>query len=269
MKKKIGMTRRTCLFCGAPGTADLSDEHIVPRWLLDHLNLPDDDQLLQAVADSTTGQLSAAPRVHSTFRFVEGRVCVNCNTGWMSRLESAAKPLLVPLIDNQRTVTEVTKAESAILKKWAIKTSYLHSYASPLKKPVPLDHLQHLLGDSGQPATGVSVFVTQAPHVKPSGYFQTGMWPQLAGRITDQDGLTPSGAYKIGLQFRSLYLLVAYWPTIKSSMVRVSGLHHRLGEDSDTRDLEYELNVQIGQGPVARLAAFASTLAVLHTTDAV
>jgi hypothetical protein len=187
----------------------------------------------------------------------------------MSRLESVAKPLLEPLIDDRRPVTDVTPREAAILKKWAIKTAYLHSYASPLKKPVPLAHLQPLAGDSGRSVSGVGVFATQWPHVKPSSYIQTGMWPQWAGRITDENGLTPDGAYKIGLQFRSLYLLVAYWPTTPSSMVRVTGLHCRLDENASTPDLEYELDLQVADAPISRLAAFASTLAVLHSTDAV
>lgn len=70
---------RACLFCGVSGTGNLTDEHVVPRWLIAHLDLPPDDLMVHAVADSKTGELTQRLRVHSTHNFVEGRVCEDCN----------------------------------------------------------------------------------------------------------------------------------------------------------------------------------------------
>ncbi len=254
---------RACLFCGVSGCRALSDEHVIPQWLLRHLDLPDDDLLFQGVAESKTGQLSMAPRVHSTFRFVEGRVCQTCNSGWMSRLESAAQPVLIELMDSARQLRTLSESESAVIAKWAAKTAYLHTYAGPMKKPVRGEHLKQLTGDSGVPVSGVGVFANQMEHVKPSGYVQTGTWPQLLRAEVAVDGQTPVDAYKIGLQFRRLYLLVAFWPNPTSLLTRGRDVHYRLCGPEQS-DAEYDVQVTFGAGPVDRLMAFANSLAVLN-----
>jgi hypothetical protein len=53
------------------------------------------------VSDSATGEVTNQ-RIHSAFTFVNGRVCGSCNSAWMSRLENAAKPMLIPLIEGTR-----------------------------------------------------------------------------------------------------------------------------------------------------------------------
>lgn len=117
---------KSCLFCGAKGSAVLTNEHVIPRWLLEHLNLPENDQLFQAVASSTTETFVKQPRIHSSFNFVQGRVCEDCNTGWMNRLEAAAKPILVPLIEKVRTIDSLSPEEADIVGKWATKTAHMH-----------------------------------------------------------------------------------------------------------------------------------------------
>ena len=155
----------------------MTDEHIVPRWLIAHLDLPPNDLIAHAVANSKTGELTQKLRVHSTHNFVEGRVCEDCNGGWMNKLESEAKPILVPLIDNQRPVADLTTVERVVVGRWAAKTAYLHSWAGPLKMPVSLEHLAALQGPSGCPLPGVGVFGSQFGFSMKSSYCQTGTWP--------------------------------------------------------------------------------------------
>ena len=123
---------------------------------------------------------SFSPRIHSTFNFVQGHVCEKCNTGWMSRLERVAKPILVSLIEKERTIESLSLEEAEIAGRWAVKTAYMHSWTSPLKRPVQLDHLKALLGDDGRPFPGVGVFGMQSDFKKQSAYFQPGFWPQLS-----------------------------------------------------------------------------------------
>src|SRR2546426_12694728 len=106
-----------CLFCGTGGASILSKEDVVPVWLLKYLELPPDDQLFQGVAESATGELIRR-RIHSSFTFFEGRVCKTaCNNGWMSRLESGTKPILIPLMENKRPVADLSPTEKAIVGK--------------------------------------------------------------------------------------------------------------------------------------------------------
>jgi hypothetical protein len=254
---------KSCLFCGAGGAGVLSKEHVIPQWLLKHLGLPADDKLFQGVASSADGTLSQTPRIHSSFNFVQGHVCEECNNGWMSQLEAAAKPILVPLIDGERTIESLAEEEAHMVGKWTCKTAYMHSWASPLDSPVQQDHLQALFGKDGKAMPGVTVVGMQADFKKPSCYVQTGHWPHLCKPELEISDSTPAGAYKIGLQFRHLYLLTAFWPDLESRLTLVKGVHTAI-IPTGNRCLEYPAEVSYGDGPVDRLVAFCKALAVSH-----
>jgi len=134
--------------------------------------------LIQGVASSATNTLLEPPRVHSSFSFVQGRVCEECNTGWMSRLEAVAKPILLPLIDKQRTIESLSPEEGDIVGRWAAKTAYMHSWTSPLKRSVQLDHLTAMCGDGGHLVPGVGVCGAQLDYKQQSAYVLSGFWPQ-------------------------------------------------------------------------------------------
>lgn len=218
----MSIVAKSCLFCGASGAGVLSKEHVIPQWLLKHLKLPEDDKLFQGVASSASNTLAQAPRIHSSFNFVQGHVCQKCNNGWMSRLEVAAKPILVPLIDGERTIESLTREEAEIVGKWTCKTAYMHSWAALLKERVQEVHLQALCED-GRAVQGVSVVGMQRDFKQPSSHLQIGHWPHLCKlekKISDE---TPKAAYKIGLQFGQLYLLTAFWPDLESPLTLMKG----------------------------------------------
>lgn len=254
---------KACLFCGADGAGALSNEHVIPQWLLKHLKLPEDDKLFQGVASSVNDKLTQAPRIHSSFNFVQGHVCEGCNNGWMSRLEVAAKPILVPLIDRERTIGSLADEEAEIVGKWTCKTAYMHSWAALLKKPVQQDHLQALCGDESRVVQGVSVVGMQADFKQPSSYVQTGQWVHLCRPETKTSDETPEGAYKIGLQFGHLYLVTAFWPDLESPLTLIKGIHAPI-IPTGHQWIEHPGEIQHGDGPVDRLAAFCKALAVSH-----
>lgn len=252
---------KACLFCGATGAGTLTNEHVNPAWLLEYLKLPDDDMLFQGVASSETGTLTQPPRVHSSFNFLQGHVCGDCNTGWMSRLESASKPLIISMIDETRTIESLSPAEAAVVGKWAVKTAYMHSCTAPIKRPVQPEHLHALLGDEGVPVPGVHVFGMQAEYKQPSAYLQTWFWPHLGHFVGEPK--TPDGAYKLGLQFRGLYFAVAFWPE-PIPMARLGNLHVPVFPSGLLPMPEYSLDLKTGDGPIDRLAHFCNWLALWH-----
>ena len=258
-----------CLFCGADAPGTLTNEHVNPKWLLKDLDLPPDDQLFQGVASSDTGQLVKAPRIHSSFSFVQGRVCDDCNNGWMSRLETAAAPILIPLIDASRKLESLSASDASVVCKWATKTAYLHTWAGPLRQPVNIAHLRALNGDAGAPANRVGVFGMQSDYTQPSAYIQAGTWTQFAKASPGAGAEIPSDAYKVGLQYRHLYLLVAFWPNRTSHLTRARGLHIRLTPAGRSGDPDYPIEFKVGTGPIDRLAGFANGLAVWHFGGAV
>lgn len=260
MSEISSVSARVCLFCGRGGP--WAEEHINPAWLLRHLGLPDDDRLFQGSAVTETGELVAS-RSFSTFRFVEGRVCAECNNGWMSRLETAAMPILIPLIDHIRAVQTLTTMEAAIVAKWAAKTAYLHTYVGMLRQPVPLPQMRALHGDTGVPVDGVGVFATQGEFDRSSAYLQDGTW--LEATTAAVQGIEPpAGSYKVVLQYRHLYLIVAHWPG-PSYFIRSRTMQRLL--PSMGPDLVWPGGRSpAGMGPIGRLQDVVVGLGVRHET---
>ncbi len=255
-----------CVFCGASGGATLSKEHVTPKWLLEHLELPEDDLLFQGVASSATDDLTRSPRIHSTFNFVQGHVCRTCNNGWMSRLESTAKGIVTPLIDQDRSLASLSTQELEILVKWGVKTAYLTSLTSLLNQPPPSEHIEALTGDGGRPASGVGVFAMQSGFVEQYSYYVTRHWPlfsrtESASR-SEMSRDTASKSYKIGLQFRHLYLVAAFWTNPNSSFTLAKGIHTPLLCSKD-RCLHYKFKARVGDGPFDRIALFCKTLGLV------
>jgi len=215
-----------CVFCRGDLFKAPSNEHIFPQWLLNHLGIPKSDQLFQGVSDAVaTADEAEFKRIHGTWNFVEGRVCELCNNGWMARLETAARPALIALIDNIVPPFLLPPAAKPILVKWAVKTAYLVANVSPLGWPVPPGHLWALNGDDGAVMPGVSVFCALAANRSGGSYIQSSYWhrllrardPYMVGMMKD--------AYKIGLQFGHLMLLVAYAPHSRTQLVTAAGIH--------------------------------------------
>ena len=84
-----------CLFCERQ--VKLSDEHILLQWLLKSLGVHESQ--LGMTHHSTVG-LPVSRRGPLPFaNFINGRVCADCNNGWMSQLEADMKPQLEALMN--------------------------------------------------------------------------------------------------------------------------------------------------------------------------
>ncbi len=107
----------TCIFCKAE--AKLTKEHIWPDWLKNYIPKDMPDYLSAKTIESyevppeqSVKRIGGDP--HS--RRVKC-VCAGCNNGWMSELQQAAKPIVVPIIEGM-TVT-LNKKEQKILAAWS------------------------------------------------------------------------------------------------------------------------------------------------------
>lgn len=95
-----------------------------------------DDQIHLAVAQSEEDGI-VNDRTHVAGNFVEGRVCGNCNGGWMNELERRAKSTLKPLIEGTVSLLSIPDDERSVVSQWATKPAYVMSHAVPLKKVPP------------------------------------------------------------------------------------------------------------------------------------
>jgi hypothetical protein len=181
---------------------------------------------------------------------VEGRVCGTCNNGWMSSLENRAKPILIPLIDGQRSIFGFTTDERLVLARWAAKTAYALNSSSNLEDKVSASQPQELRASVTCLPSGVAVFIQQHgledKHTRYFSWIQQNDWwcyMPLVPFSGDEHSNVDRG-YKVGLQFRRLILLVVYWPNPGWRFVVGAGMHVALWP-WEAHSLAYTINEQV------------------------
>ncbi len=115
---------RTCVFCNRNDSPP-SKEDVLPRWMAREFPA---DGVFTVVR----------PDLGKTFRprgkiVTSNKACRRCNNEWMSRLESAAKPILKPLMEGKPTV--LTQNEQLIIARWFIKTSIMYELSQRKREP--------------------------------------------------------------------------------------------------------------------------------------
>src|SRR5437764_926530 len=121
-----GSAPRRCIFCRSgiePGTPG---EHVYPKWLRKFLeegefftHLPGTykdtyDQTTEPWSDwGEYKSKDAGPQIDT--------VCRGCNHGWMSDLETAASPILTPMIEGHAQGLDIN--QQVIVSRWASKTA--------------------------------------------------------------------------------------------------------------------------------------------------
>ncbi|WP_330251796.1 hypothetical protein OG874_37640 [Nocardia sp. NBC_00565] len=126
-----------CIFCGSTG---LSKEDIWPRWIRRATSHPGGDSSSQLITHAFITDAAAVlvpehrQRQGPTTSRKVRKVCRNhCNGGWMSRLETAAMPLLLPMIkDTPNCVLSVADQET--VARWAVKTSIMMQFTDESTK---------------------------------------------------------------------------------------------------------------------------------------
>jgi hypothetical protein len=111
------MSKRVCLFCGG---APVSQEHAIPEWVGDVL--PGEGRWVHGHTERHVDQsirqwTTNGPDLKCNVP------CQVCNTGWMSRLEDRAKPVLTPLFQGHPRQLAVHDLE--VISYWALKTTLM------------------------------------------------------------------------------------------------------------------------------------------------
>lgn len=195
-----GTPRKGCMFCGA--TNDLTNEHVIPRWLLrelEKLNAP-----LMARHSFLTVTLSERRQVFNSL--VYGVVCRTCNNGWMSGLEGEVMPY-VKILLRVRSLGFLSLLQleegARPLSLWTLKTAGMMNAAANYRKILPEGHVR-----------GVKKGI-----IPPCTYFSAGFASSsaLTWRQSEQffwesspEANLPSVRYKVSFQFGHLLLQVAH-----------------------------------------------------------
>ena len=212
---------RTCIFCDELLSGNRSEEHCIPRWLIEYLGLTD-DKILLGVAQSADNVILES-RHQPVGNFVEGRVCGTCNNGWMNGLENDARPILKSLIDGKIPIFNTSQEEKLKIAKWATKTAYVVSNASPIQKLPDPSHLRFMKANNGTIPPRVGVFAQLSNTAPEFLLLQRNKWGHFTSSNARQT--PPPGSYKTAMKFRQLVLLVAYWPEEFTNFVIATGVH--------------------------------------------
>jgi hypothetical protein len=228
---------------------------------MEHLGMSDSDLYL-AVAQTADNTILKS-RQYPAGNFVEGRVCDRCNNGWMNELEKEAKPLLIGLIDGKVSLLNITAEERATVAKWATKTAYVTSYASPLKKTPDPSHLRYMRDHAGAVPPRVGVFARQGRAASDCQQVQRNFWPHRTSFPPIRTWPEP-GSYKTAMQFRHLLLLVAYWPEEHTDFMLAASVHIPLWPQREIYFTHHRQFAPLNaQDPAAQLDDFSRSLGVL------
>lgn len=122
-----------CIFCKDPG---LTKEHIWANWLEPYLKrtYPRTKHILDWRVRGPNGftrtvskgrlDRQGDPRTQKLYI-----VCKKCNNGWMSALQEAAKPVLVPLIGGNWYA--LPPQDQTVLSAWATMFTMVYEWADP------------------------------------------------------------------------------------------------------------------------------------------
>jgi hypothetical protein len=214
---------KSCLMRGNPlapkGTPQTgsTDEHIVPVWVQEYFKIA--GQQITPLLVRSVDLKPLDTRRHVLGAFKAGGVCELCNGGWMDKLERAAKPIVVALVEGTRTFQDLTDNERTILARWTLKTVAVLNRSSIYGKKsfedariVPDMHLRILA--SGMMPTDVLVVgsIYTAATGKDFNFLQNAYWsaPKNSAPLLKEHR---DDSYKIGLRFGRLILIVGYYPS--------------------------------------------------------
>ena len=154
VKTKYLRGRRKCIFCDEPGK--ISKEHIFGLWL--RKLFPRDKHtthtsIYTAWLDESGSHTPAEKRDR-----LQGHVgskslkvvCQQCNSGWLSQLETHIQPTLIPLITGERR--NLTESEQTLLATWATKIAMVAEHFRPIDDGISQDERTWLMNELTPPA---------------------------------------------------------------------------------------------------------------------
>jgi hypothetical protein len=230
----LNAVRRKCLFCGQPLVAGRSKEHVLPQWLQQHLSIAGH----RAPLYTSGGVIERTSQTAGSYR--EGRVCTDCNTGWMSRLESDTRPILTGLVDGARTIASLNAAEKKTVALWQVKTALMLG-STALERPAQRPRFYADVKASRVPSGIVVVGhqrtpIERFPLPMEAGWLVNPGWVSPWPYTQTDEGrfrkLVPV-SFKVTLWLRHLYLTCAYWPDNRWEILRWRGFHIPVSSSAD------------------------------------
>lgn len=125
---------RGCIFCARRGVR-FSHEHIISDWIAKQIHGGRPDSFRYDAIHKWESNYADIQEWAYQMKLIQVKtkgVCEDCNTGWMSRTEKAAQPIIAPLI--QGKPLHLTLPQQAALASWATLKMMVLDYAMTASK---------------------------------------------------------------------------------------------------------------------------------------
>jgi hypothetical protein len=159
--------RKLCIFCGRPG---VTKEHVWADWLDRYLPSGEVNHERFSGTIYRTHTVSEVRKHSGSSQSGRVRVvCRECNNGWMSRLQSDVKPILVPLLKGERI--SLHKKAQATLAVWIAMFAVVaeHQSKTPRKVAITAAHRRYLMDNRTVPSDW-KIWI---------GYYESKSWPRV------------------------------------------------------------------------------------------
>lgn len=125
--------QRFCIYCGGSG---LTQEHLYADWLRKYIPRELPQHLMSStVSFPHKSETIIQRKTGDTHSRRLRRVCLACNRGWMSQLQQAAMPHVIPMLEGRPT--SLNRAAQKIVSAWVAMTVMTAEYANETMVAVP------------------------------------------------------------------------------------------------------------------------------------
>jgi hypothetical protein len=204
------------LGCGAELTGDVVTlEHALPQWLAKEIDIPGVN-LRHFLHDESKPE-DALLRSHKLNTFGSRKVCCFCNNGWMSRLETQAKPYILDLMGQKASLLTLEDSTRLILSRWAVKTAFMIAAVQSIRYDLPWARFQSLREYENDGPNGCFVLASQQPCL-PKGFLFTCPADVFSNEKPVQ--------LRLGFSVNHLHFVVVLPILDAPRMVKTSGMIH-------------------------------------------
>jgi hypothetical protein len=140
-----------CAFCGR-SDLKLTGEHLFAEWVYKLFH----ESEITIYDEETIRPLRSWKRKwtpNSRGGEKTNQVCGDCNHGWMSRIEEAARPVLTPMIEGR--ATDLSEQDQLTIVSWLTKTAFVLELTRSKESPIVFDdtHRSHFRQSLAPPPT--------------------------------------------------------------------------------------------------------------------
>jgi hypothetical protein len=190
-----------CIFCGDRG---VTGEHIFSEWMHPFFDLTQSSNVLalghiQLIeGEYVRSESYTKPRIGSIFTKRLKVVCgkhddtTKCNGSWMSQMEIAAKPSLIPLLQAEKIILDANAQKS--LAFWIAVKTIVAEYFLPKKVAIPAAERKFVWENKKPPSSNWAIWLARYD----GEAFKPAVWRHHAWRLTwmppGTQGLLPRSA---------------------------------------------------------------------------